>query len=176
MRRQTFLLGLLLVVILFAVPVYYFDRANASVKREKTALDHQLALLRQRAAAVRQLEAEVDQAREAEAALEPRLIGSDPFAQMEREIRSSAAQAGIQISQLKLTGSTPVEGLPLVQYTATVELSGTVAGAEAFLRQLEQHPLLIQIPDLQLKFSPPGAIPAFRTTLSLYFYGKAPSR
>lgn len=172
MNRQQVLVGLLALVAVTLLPLSYVERVMAGVDKEKKALDQQVALLREKATAVRDLQRQAEEATTAMAGVEQRLLGSNPFADMEREIRAAAARAGVRVSQLALGGATEVKGLPLRQYSATVEVAGTVAGFEEFLRLLEQHPLLIEIPDLKLQFT--GG--PLRTTLSLHFYGKGDAR
>lgn len=178
MNRQKLLIGLLIVVALTALPVLVIDRTNAGVKQELAELKPEMDLLREKALKAREIEKQLAAEQQSMAALPDRLIGQEPFADMHREVHAVAAKAGLQVRELSLVGAEPVEALPdLIEYTATVELAGTTAGFIEFTRLLEQHRLLIRIPDLNLKL--PDSAPAadgsgFRTRLTLHFYGKAP--
>ncbi|MFZ5817989.1 MAG: hypothetical protein ACOY93_22280 [Bacillota bacterium] len=173
MNRQRFLIILLLVVAATLLPTYFIDRANARLREEMTALVEEMGLARDKAVRVRELEARLAEEERALAGLDQRLISDEPFADMERELRALTGQAGLRMTEMTLGGSEPLKELPsLLQYTATVELSGSVQQYVAFLRLLENHRLLIDIPDLKLSFGQSDGL--FRTRLTLHFYGKAP--
>lgn len=175
MNRQRFLVALLVVVAVTMLPLYFFDRANMAVRKEKEELQQQIALVRDKATAVRNLESQIDEARQAGVALEQRLISANPFADMERELRATAGRADMQVTQLTLGGATEVKEVGLYKYSATVDLTGTVDGYVEFLRLLEQHPLLVEIPDLKLVF-PVGTTTTYHTSLTVHFFGKEPPR
>lgn len=175
MSRQNLLIALLIVVAVAAAPFYYFDRQAAKLKKEKAAIDQEMGLLKEKAAATKDLEARLAGLKSSSAAMDTRLLGSDPFAEMQRELTAAAGRAGVTVVGLKLTGAEPVKGLPLDRYTATVELSGSLDGLIAFVEILERDPLLIEIPDLYLRLPKPGAAGSaaeFRPTLDLHFFGR----
>lgn len=179
MNRQQVLVGLLIVVAVTMLPVYFLERSMATKRKELAALEEQMQLLRDKVAAVKSLEEELAEAAKAEARVAQRLIGSDPFADMHRELNAAATRAGLQINQLSLSGGKPVQGLPFLEYQATVDVAGSVDSFAQYLRLLEQHRLLIGIPDLQMHLPRLGegfvAPSPIRTSLSLQFYGKGPA-
>ncbi len=185
MKRQQFLLIVLAFVAVTMLPVYFVDQQRAALEKEQAALQEQIALQREKVDAVRRLEAELAQEEQAMSDLDQRLIDSgDPFAAMEREIASVAARAGLRVIELNLSGAEALEQVPTVQrYSAKVELSGSVGGFIEFIRLLEAHRLLIEIPDLDLGFGTGAttvtpvagqAAPPFVTRIELHFFGKVP--
>lgn len=181
MNRQKFLVGLLIVVAVTMLPYYFADRAGARIEKEMAGIAGQMDLLRLRALKVREAEEQLAQYKAASLALEQRLISTEPFATMERELTAAAAQTGMRVLELSLQGAKPVQTLPsLVAYTADVEVQGSTGNFVRFLKRLEQQPMLITIPDLTLGLPEDvtaGAAPgtgSIRTRLTLQFYGKGP--
>lgn len=178
MNRQQMLITLLVVVAVIMLPSYYADRAGARLEKEMATMEMEMDLLRAKALKVREDEERLAAGKRAMIDLEARLLGRDPFADMEREVTAVAARAGLRVRELNLVGAEPVKELPtLVRYTAAVEVSGTTGTLIAFVRLMEQHPMLIEVPDLKLAIprTAPGApqTQGLETRLTLYFFGKA---
>lgn len=181
MNRQRFLIGLLILVIVTMLPVYIADRTTAHWNQQLAELNPTVDLLRQKALKSRELEQRLARELEAGDGLEERLINTDPFAVIHRELTMVGGQTGMRVVEVILTGAQPIEGLPsLVEYTAEVQVEGATVDFIRFLERLERHPLLIGIPDLKLQL--PQASPedvasitaTLQTRLTLHFYAKAP--
>lgn len=197
MKRQRFLVMLLVVVAVTMLPFYFLDQAGANLRKEQKSSGPELELLRTKLKAVRSLESQVAEMRKS-SGQDGRLLGGDPFAEIERELAAAAAKSGMKVAELTLAKGKPVAGLPLLEYTATVKLTGTPVGYVTFLQFLEQHRLIISIPDVSVTLSStgipvapaPGAAspakpakpatpaakeslpPPWETKLILSFYGK----
>jgi len=151
-KRQQFLLILLAVVAVTMLPVYLIDQTMGKLEQELADLQSQIALYREKANAVRELDLQVAQEEAELSTFDQRLIDAkDPFAAMHRAVSTAATKAGVQVDELRLVVEGEVTELPgLLRYKATVDLSGTISGFLEFLRLLEEDPLLIAIPDLQI--------------------------
>lgn len=169
-RREQTLLWLLLILVIAAGPTYLFDQLNRPRAVALAEATEQAALERERAQAVREAEKRLEQA-EAAAAVPPgRLVGEIPFADMEQALREAAADSGISMGRLTLLSAQAVEAVPgLLQYGAEVQLTGSYDEFIAFLRALEGHPLLVEIPDLNLQLPSDGR-GELNTRLTLHFY------
>lgn len=179
MNRQQILVTVLALVAVTMLPSYFADRAGARLEKEMVTMEREMEVLRARALKAREEEERLAVRQRAMTHLEARLLTRDPFAGMEREVTGVAARAGLQVLELNLLGAEPVQELPtLVRYTAAVEVAGTTGSLIEFVRLLEQHPLLIEVPDLKLVLprTAPGAsqtLGSIRTRLTLYFFGEA---
>ena len=176
MSRQSVLIWILVMVVMFGLPIHYMDAAVEGSRAKLTAAQSKLAPLRQEADALRQREQQLaDRMRKLET-VASRLIDSQPFATIQRELTAAAAKSGVSLSSLILEGPTPVADLPaMVRYQATLQVTGNRNQYLEFLRLLERHPLLIDLPEVSLRTQIPaarGAVPQVQQPLVLGFYGK----
>ncbi|MFZ5825194.1 MAG: hypothetical protein ACOY94_12775 [Bacillota bacterium] len=177
MNRQRILLGLLIVVAVTLLPSYFADRAAIRLKMEMAAVEKEMEVLRAKALKVREEEERLAVGQRAMADLKARFVSQNPFADMERVVAILAARSGMQVVELNLVGAELVKELPtMVRYTAAVELAGTAGGLITFVRLAEEHPLLIEVPDLKLSIprTDPGVAQInapIRPRLTLSFFG-----
>lgn len=154
MKRQTLLLIILAALALVGVPVSYMDHLVMEAEVQAREAMTRLAPLRTQAAAVRQRATEVEAREQSMASMNGRLIGRDPFAAIQSELTAAARASGIALTYVNLEGPIPVPDLPqLVRYQAVVHVLGTPMQYLEFLRLLETHRLLIEIPEVSLRLS-----------------------
>lgn len=168
--HEQHLLWVLLILVLAVAPTCLFGQLNQPRAEALAEAEQQAALERQKAQAVR--EAEIDLERLASVAAVPadRLVGEKPFADMEQALRQVAGAAGIGIERLTMLSAEAVEAVPgLVQYEAEVRLRGSYDQFLAFLRGLEGHRLLVEIPDVVLDLPSDGR-DELTPSLTLHFY------
>lgn len=184
MKRERLLIYLLIVVAVIALPVSFADRAKLKLQKEIAAVEEAAAPNREQVAAVHRLREQLAAAG-GQDELSGRLLGADPFAEMHQDLTVAAARAGVQLAEIALTGAVPSARAPgLQEYGANLEVLGTPAQFLQFVRLLEQHRLLIEIPDLQISIARPtptgtgaasapggtAGASAERTRLSLHFF------
>lgn len=179
MSRQKLLIWLLVVVALFGLPVYYMDAALAADRARLEEEQASLAALRGQVASVRALEAEMAERREKVDALTERMIPAQPFATIQAVLTAAASQSGVRLGSLVLEGPAAVTDLPgVARYQATVMVAGDRTQYLAFLRRLEEHRLLIEVPEVSLRMQTqavPGAVPRVEQVLELGFFAASPS-
>lgn len=172
MKRERLLIYLLILVAVTLLPVSLADQATGKLKKEIAAVTDEAALGREQVAIVHRLREQLAATAGIDA-LRGRLLGSDPFAEMQQSLTAAAASAGVQLAQITLTGGIPSERAPgLTEFGANIEVLGTPAQFLQFVRRLEQHRLLIEIPDLQVGIAKPaaGATGPERVRLALHFF------
>lgn len=178
MKRQTLLLIVLALVIVVGLPYHYMDGALTVVRTEADeATEQALSLHRQVVQLKRREEALALHAQNLNA-LRSRLVGSDPFRTIQVELDGAAKASGVTIGSRSMEGAVPVADLPdLQRYAVTIEVSGSRQQFLEFLRMLEQHSLLIELPEVALALPAPSAgqtgSPEVQTTLALNFFGSA---
>ncbi|MDF2629363.1 MAG: hypothetical protein K0R39_3194 [Symbiobacteriaceae bacterium] len=178
MSRQKLLISVLVAVVLLGLPIYFMDArlavARARLETEQVAL----APLRRQAAEVRALEAQVADRTGSVTAAQQRLIGAQPFATIQGELTAAAGQSGVSLGSVVLEGPGEVPELPgLVRYQATVTVKGDRNQFIRFLRLLEEHRLLVEVPEVSLRLQPPaarGAVPQVEEVLELGFFVSSP--
>jgi hypothetical protein len=172
------LVWVLVAVAAFGAPVYYMDAALAASRAALAEEQAALAPLRRQAAGVRELEAQVAMRAGIVAAASDRLIAAQPFATIQAALMAAAKQSGVQLGALVLEGPAAVPDLPgLARYQATGIVSGDRNQFLAFLRLLEHHPLLIEVPEVSLRMQSPtvrGVVPRVEQVLELGFYASSP--
>ncbi|WP_374712741.1 hypothetical protein [Symbiobacterium terraclitae] len=173
--REAHLLWVLLILVLAFGPGYLFDQLNRPRAEALADAEQSAAMERERAQRVREAENRLQQLAAAADVPQTRLVGENPFADIEQAVGEVAEAAGILVERLTLLSGDAVEAVPqLKAYEAEVRLRGTYGQLLAFLRGLEGHPLLIEIPDLVLQLPPDGR-DELSPILTLHFYGQAGS-
>jgi Tfp pilus assembly protein PilO len=177
--RQRLLICVLAVVVLFGLPVYFMDGALAAGRARLEAEQAALAPLRQQAAAVRALEADLAERSKRSAAVQNRLIAAQPFATIQAELTAAAKQSGVTLGSVVLEGPAVVPDWPGVsRYQATLTVKGDRNQYLAFLRLLEDHRLLIELPEVNLRMQTPAAaksgVPGVEQVLELGFFVSSP--
>lgn len=177
MNRQSVLIAILVALAMFALPVHYMD---AAVEGSRTRLEEEqskLAPLRRQAAALREREEQAAARAAVLAQVRTRLIEAQPFATIEGALAAAAKQSGVSVGSLILEGPAPVADLPdVIRYQATLQVTGNRTQYLEFLRLLENHRLLIELPDANLHLQPAavrGAPPQVSQALVLGFYAAA---
>ncbi len=174
MSRQTFLLGLLLVVAALGLPVVAMDQTLGKVEQEMEQVQAELAPLQVRLARLREREQVIARYDAVRRAAHQRLLQGDPYIAARAHIAMAAAQAGVTTGTFEVTGPHPVPELEwLARYDVILSVRGTPEQYAAFLQILEEHPLLIRLPDVAVRF-PPESPDQVQTTLQLSFFGPAP--
>ncbi|MGE5675481.1 MAG: hypothetical protein ACM3XM_16665 [Mycobacterium leprae] len=176
-RRERFLLAVLAVVVLVAVPFYYMDRLMSAKRAELNKIEAAAAPARQKAVEVKHRE-EALAAHDAKMkSLSGGLVSADPAAEIRNALQSLADSSGVAVLSFSLHPGAAVPDLPgTVKFATTVQVSGSRTQFLTFLKGLEDSRYLITIPDLSLTFpaGPPAkGVPEVNLTLNLTFYGKA---
>ena len=178
MTRQHLLLGILAVLVVIALPYTLMAQALEREKQQADQTMAELAPLRNQAMAIKQREEGIADHDKALQALERRLITSDPFATIQSELADAARLSGASLGSLTLEGGQAVAALPgVVRYAASVQVSGSLQQFLRFLRLLEQHKILIELPDISLKRQPAPRdtkSAEVQVNMSLGFFGKGP--
>ncbi|HWI65524.1 MAG TPA: hypothetical protein VNT75_27145 [Symbiobacteriaceae bacterium] len=173
MSRQSVLIWILVALVMFGLPVHYMDAAMTEGQGKLEAETAKLEPLRREVAAGREREAQLaERARKLEA-VQSRLIQSQPFASIQSELAAAAAKSGVTLGALMLEGPAAVAELPeIVRYQATLQVSGNRAQYLEFLKLLENHRLLIELPEVSLRTGPAarGVQPQVQQALALGFY------
>jgi cell division protein FtsB len=172
-KRQTLLLAVLAVLALVALPISYLDQTLLRQERELAQLQDKLEPLRKEAATIRTKEEELARRQSAVTAATRRMISERPFATIQGEVVALARQSGVTLTGFSVEGPLAVSELPgVVRYQATVQIAGNRWQFVAFLRLLEQHRLLIEIPevDLKLPLQVAGGGAEVQQTLKLDFF------
>ena len=152
MNRQTLLLWLLALLIVFGMPFSFMDRALIAVHKDLAAAEAAQATARSAANTLREQEKQIARRAEAAAAIKPRLIAEQPFATIQAELATAAQRSGMTIAAQVLEGPVSVPDIPgVVQFKATLQVTGEVQQYLEFLRLLEEHQLLIEIPEVDLR-------------------------
>lgn len=174
MSRRRMLIWLLVAVALFGLPVYFMDAALAAGRARLEEEQALLAPLRRQAKAARELEAQLAEHGRKVAAAQERLIVAQPFATIQAELAAAAKQSGVSLGSLVLEGPAAVPDWPEVsRYQATLTVAGDRNQYLAFMRLLENHRLLIELPEVSLRMVPSaakGAVPRVEQVLELGFF------
>jgi len=169
-KRERELVWLLLVVLLVTVPYYVFDQLARPRALALQAVTERVAAARRQVRAVRRAQERLREAEAAATVPPARLLGDLPFADVERELGLVASASGAAIERLSLYAGEPLEHVPWLQpYRADVVVGGSYAQFVAFLRSLEEHALLVEVPDLILQLPSDGK-DELTTSLELHFY------
>ncbi|HYF91777.1 MAG TPA: hypothetical protein VD969_05995 [Symbiobacteriaceae bacterium] len=163
MNRQSVLIWILVVVVMFGLPLHYMDAAIEGNRAKLKEGQAKLAPLRKEVEALRQREQQLTDRKRVLEAISTRLIEGQPFATIQRELTAVAVKSGVSLSSLILEGPESVADLSaVVKYKATLQVTGNRNQYLEFLRQLERHSLLIELPEVSLRTQPPaakGAVP-----------------
>lgn len=174
MTRQSILIWVLVVVAMFGLPMHYMDAAIEESRTQLDAGQSQLTPLRREASEVRERDEKLTARIQAVQAVKGRLIASQPFATIQAELTAAAARSGVTLGGMTLEGPSAVTDLPMmVRYQATVLVTGNRSQYLEFLRLLENHRLLIELPEatLRLQAAPAkGVLPQVQQTLMLGFF------
>lgn len=162
------LLGLLLLVF---VPAVWLTQATNALEGQLRESEQELDRFRQTQRRTAEVEARLAEYFQEARKLEGRLLSADPFREIYQEVTAAAARTGVTVLPLQIGGAEQVEGLPeLVRYPVQVRVTGEVSGFIQFIEQLEKHPLLIELPRLDLE---PDAGGSLTDDLSIVFFGRA---
>lgn len=155
MKRQTILLAALGALVLFSVSTVFMDDLLGDRRQALAQAGAELIALRQEAQAVQAREVRLAEEQQSLASLDARLLGAEPLTTIDRTVREKAQRSGVKVSQLLIEGPDPAPDSPgLKQYTVQVKLSGTRPQYLEFLRLLEEHPLLIELPEVSVQPQP----------------------
>lgn len=173
MTRQSVLIWILVAVAMFGLPIHYMDAAMTENQGKLEAEQAKLEPLRRQVMSVHELEKSLAARSRKISEVNARLIQSQPFATIQGELAAAAAKTGVSLGALMLEGPAAVPELPeIVRYQATLQVTGNRLQYLEFLKLLENHRLLIELPEVSLKMAPApkGVQPQVQQALVLGFY------
>ena len=174
MKRQKLLLWTLVVLLLLGLPMSLMDQAAVKARAELEKAQGALRAARRESDAVRERESGAALRTKAVAATRGRMIQQQPFATFQAQVALAAKRAGVTITSAVLESSQPLPDLPgVVQYRATLQVAGTAQQFVELLRLLEEHPMVLELPEVAVKFpvaSGTGAAPRLQHALTVGFF------
>lgn len=157
-------------LVLFVLPALYLDGLLADRRQALAVAAGELGTLRQQAQAVQEREQQLSERQQRLSGLDARLLGAQPLSQIDRTVREAAQRSGISVGRVSMEGPDSVpERSDLDRYTVHLKVAGFPPQYLAFLQALEEHSLLIELPEVAVKPQPgPGAQIQQEITLGFY--------
>lgn len=175
MTRERLLVGLLIVLAVFALPYYYLNRVLVTKAGQVQTLSAQAGPIRAKALKLKTRQTDLDQAKATIKAAAQRFVKADPTLEIRSELDRIAVKSGVVLTAFSLKSGEKIPDLPdlpgTVKYNASIQVSGSRTQFVAFLRGLEQSAYLIEIPTLNVTLQPKP--PEVTMPLTLVFFGKS---